>query len=257
MDAAHSGQPVRCLACQQVTICHDEPEEETLTTTVPATVPKIPKAQNLTTAASPFDFVEEPDLPMALAAPRPKKRWPVLVGTVGALCLAIGLLAGFFIFRPSAKEPKQPPVKVIAQKPKPPAEKEPKEKPPIKIFPEENPPLDPPDRVEANEWERTTRKKLDQALLELGSDKTHEAKRLLSHPLADIPRKPTKTQMILVMELSERLGVIAMVEKDEPLAKQHLTMVEIYRRKMGWSQDRFDEWEKPIFRDTARRMGVK
>jgi hypothetical protein len=30
MDAAFSGRPVRCLACQQVTICHDEPEAETL-----------------------------------------------------------------------------------------------------------------------------------------------------------------------------------------------------------------------------------
>jgi hypothetical protein len=257
IDAVLCGRPVRCLVCKQITVCHDEPEQETLTTRVPATVPKIPNAQNLTTTASPFDFDEELDLPMSLAASRPTKRWPVLVGTVGALCLAIALVAGFFIFRRPATEPEQPPAKVIAQKSKPPAEKRPKEKPPIEIFPKENLPLDPPDRVEANEWERTSQKKLDQALLELGPDKTHQAKRLLSYPLADIPRKPTKTQMILVMELSQRLGVIAMVEKDEPLAKRYLTMVDIYRRKIGWPKDRFDEWEKPILRDTARRMGIK
>jgi hypothetical protein len=99
-----------------------------LTTKVPATQPKIPNAQNLTTTASPFDFEGELDLPMAPAASKPAKRWSVLVGAVSVLCLAIGLLAGFFIFRPSANEPKQPPVKGIAQKPKPPAEKEPKEK---------------------------------------------------------------------------------------------------------------------------------
>src|SRR5262249_25013271 len=100
-------------------------------------------------------------------------------------------------------------------------------------------------------------KKLDQAMLELGPEKTYQAKRLLSHPLADIPRKSTKAQMILVMELSERLGVIATAEEDVRLAKQHLTVVDIYRRKISWPKDRFDEWEKPILRDTARRMGIK
>ena len=55
LDAANCGRPVRCLACQHVTICNEEPEEETLTSAKPVSneVTRLPKQ-----APEPFNFDE-------------------------------------------------------------------------------------------------------------------------------------------------------------------------------------------------------
>ena len=77
IEARYSGEPVRCLSCQQVTICHDEPEQDTLTGTeqVVARAPASVQPQATVSAdgrhCDPFDFG---DLPYTEPTPMPRQR---------------------------------------------------------------------------------------------------------------------------------------------------------------------------------------